>query len=81
VVVFPRGVRRPEKPRIKKNKIRSESPKDKSTNEKADENKLTFDLLLLPLEGFVCLLCLAPQVKDRGLLLLEGLAQIFVRKY
>jgi hypothetical protein len=81
VVVFPRGVRRPEKPRIKKNKIGSESPKDKSTNEKADENKLTFDLLLLPLEEFVCLLGLAPQVKDRGLLLLEGLAQIFVRKY
>jgi hypothetical protein len=51
----------------------------KSTNEKADESKLTFDLLLLPLEGFARLLGLAPQVKDHGLLLLEGLAQIFVR--
>jgi hypothetical protein len=41
--------------------------------------KLTFDLLLFPLEGFARLLGLALQVKDRGLLLLEGLAQIFVR--
>jgi hypothetical protein len=43
------------------------------------ESKLTFDLLLLPFEGLVRLLGLALQVKDCGLLLLEGLAQIFVR--
>jgi hypothetical protein len=53
--------------------------KDKSASEKADESKLTFDLLLLPLEGLARLLGLVLQVKDRGLLLLEGLAQIFVR--
>jgi hypothetical protein len=39
----------------------------------------TFDLLLLHLEGLARLLSLSPQVVDGGLLLLEGLAQIFVR--
>jgi hypothetical protein len=39
----------------------------------------TFDLLLVPLEGLARLLGLALQVKDGGLLLLEGLAQIFAR--
>jgi hypothetical protein len=53
--------------------------KDKSTSEKADGSELTFNLLLLPLEGLARLLGLALQVKDHGLLLLEGLAQIFVR--
>jgi hypothetical protein len=43
------------------------------------ETKLTFDLLLLPLKGFARLLGLMLEVKDRGLLLLEGLVQIFVR--
>jgi hypothetical protein len=46
---------------------------------KAGESELTFNLLLLPLEGLARLLGLALQVEDRGLLLLEGLAQIFVR--
>jgi hypothetical protein len=43
------------------------------------ESKLTFDLLPLSLEGLARLLGLALQVQDCGLLLLEGLAQIFVR--
>jgi hypothetical protein len=43
------------------------------------ESELTFDLLLLRLEGLARLLGLALQVEDRGLLLLEGLAQIFVQ--
>jgi hypothetical protein len=37
------------------------------------------NLLLLHLEGLARLLSLSPQVADGGLLLLEGLAQIFVR--
>jgi hypothetical protein len=46
---------------------------------KAGESELTFDLLLLPLEGLVRLLGMALQMQDCGLLLLEGLARIFVR--
>jgi hypothetical protein len=52
----------------------SESSKGESTSEKADGNQLTFDLLLLRLEGLARLLSLSPQVTDGGLLLLEGLA-------
>jgi hypothetical protein len=43
------------------------------------ESEHTFDLLLLPLEGLARLLGLALQLEDRGLLLLEGLAQILMR--
>jgi hypothetical protein len=77
--MFPRAVRRTESHKRRKTKLGANLQKDKSTSEKADESKLTFDLLLLPLEGLACLLGMAPQVKDRGLLLLEGLAQIFVQ--
>jgi hypothetical protein len=36
--------------------------------------QLTFDLLLLRLEGLVHILSRLPQAKDHGLLLLEGQA-------
>jgi hypothetical protein len=46
---------------------------------KSDESKLTFNLLLLHLEGLVRLLSLALQLEVRGLLLLKGLALVLVR--
>jgi hypothetical protein len=46
----------------------------KSTKRETDGKQLTFDLLLLHLEGLAHLLGLSPQVMDRGLLLLEGQA-------
>jgi hypothetical protein len=46
---------------------------------KPGESKLTFNLLLLPLKGLEHLVSLALQLEIRGLLLLEGLAQILVR--
>jgi hypothetical protein len=57
----------------------SESQKEQVDKRKAGGSKLTFDLLLLPLEGLVRLLGLTLQLENRGLLLLEGLAQILVR--
>jgi hypothetical protein len=48
-------------------------------NEKGAETQLTFDLLPLQVEGLVHFLGLSPQVMDRGLLLIEGLAQVLVR--
>jgi hypothetical protein len=41
--------------------------------------QLTFDLLPLRVEGLARFLSISPQVTDRGLLLLEGLAQVLVR--
>jgi hypothetical protein len=76
--VFSRAVRRPESHDQIKKKVGSESSKSKSTSEKCTET-ITFDLLLVHLEGFACLLGLSPQVVDGGLLLLEGLAEIFTR--
>jgi hypothetical protein len=77
--MLPRAVRRPESHKRRKTKLGANPRKDKSTSEKGDESKLTFNLLLLPLEGLARLLGLALQVKNRDLLLFEGLAQIFVR--
>jgi hypothetical protein len=57
--MFPRAVRRPESHKQRKTKLGANPQKDKSTSEKADESKLTFDLLLLPLEGLARLLGLA----------------------
>jgi hypothetical protein len=76
--MFPRAVRRLESHEQKKQSW-ERIPKRQIDKQKADESELTFDLLLLPLEGLARLLGLALQVKDRGLLLLKGLAQIFVR--
>jgi hypothetical protein len=59
---------------MKKKKVVSESLKNKSTKRETDGKRLTFNLLLLHLEGLARLLGLSPQVKDCGLLLLEGLA-------
>jgi hypothetical protein len=51
-------------------------PKGQIDKRKAGESELTFDLLLLLLEGFTRLLDLALQAKDRGLLHLEGLVDL-----
>jgi hypothetical protein len=77
--MFPRAVRRPESHKRRKTKLGVNPQRTNRQSAKADESKLTFDLLLLSLEGLARLLGLALQVKDCGLLLLEGLAQIFVR--
>jgi hypothetical protein len=77
--MFPRAVRKPESHKRRRNEVGSESQKEQVDKRKASESKLTFDLLLLPLEGLARLLSLALQVEDRGLLLLKGLAQILVR--
>jgi hypothetical protein len=73
-VVFPKVVRRPESHEQRKTKLGVNPQRTNRQAKKADESELTFDLLLLPLEGSARLLSLALQVKDRGLLLLEGLA-------
>jgi hypothetical protein len=49
-------------------------PKERINKRKTGESKLTFNLLLLPLEGLARLLGLALQLEKQGLLLLEGLA-------
>jgi hypothetical protein len=54
-------------------------PERTNRRTKTDENKLTFNLLLLHLEGLARLLSLTLQLKVRGLLLLEGLALVLVR--
>jgi hypothetical protein len=54
------------------------TPKERINKQKAGERKLTFNLLLLPLEGLARILGLALQLEKRGLLLLEGLAQILM---
>jgi hypothetical protein len=64
---------------MKKQKVGSESSKNKSTSEKVDEKQLTFNLLPLRLESLARLLAPSLQVSDGGLLLLEGLAQVLVR--
>jgi hypothetical protein len=53
--------------------------KERINKRKPDESKLTFNLLLLHLEGLARLLSLALQLEVRGLLLLEGLALVLVR--
>jgi hypothetical protein len=53
--------------------------KERINKRKKDESKLTFNLLLLHLEGLARLLSLALQLEERGLLLLEGLALVFMR--
>jgi uncharacterized membrane protein YhhN len=51
----------------------------KRTNRRTKtERKLTFNLLLLHLEGLARLLSLAPQLEERSLLLLEGLALVLM---
>jgi hypothetical protein len=59
--------------------VGSESQKERINKQKLGESKLTFNLLLLPLEGLARLLGLALQLEKRGLLLLEGLALVLVR--
>jgi hypothetical protein len=73
VVVFPRAVSRLESHEQGKGKL-ERILKRRIDKQKADGNQLTFDLLLLRLEGLARLLNLSPQVTDGGLLLLEGLA-------
>jgi hypothetical protein len=46
--------------------------------ERISENQLTFNLLPLGLEGLASVLICLSQAENRGLLLLEGLAQVLV---
>jgi hypothetical protein len=46
--------------------------------ERISENQLTFNLLPLRLEGLASVLICLSQAENRGLLLLEGLAQVLV---
>jgi hypothetical protein len=78
VVVFPRAVRRPENQR-QRNKSREQIPSKPNRRTKRGGTQLTFDLLPLRVEGLARFLDLSSQVTDRGLLLLEGLAQVLVR--
>jgi hypothetical protein len=58
------------KPRARKIKMGA-NPRREDQQNKEQNNELTFNLLLLSLEGLARLLGLALQVEDRGLLLLE----------
>jgi hypothetical protein len=55
------------------------NPQREYQENKEQENELTFNLLLLHLEGLARLLSLALQLEIRGLLLLERLALVLVR--
>jgi hypothetical protein len=68
--MFPKAVRRPESHEQRKTSW-ERIPKGQIDKRKAGESELTFDLLLLPLEGLARLLGQALQVKDRALLLLR----------
>jgi hypothetical protein len=74
---MPQGGPRAWKPRTRKIKMGA-NPRREDQQNKEQENELTFNLLLLHLEGLAGLLSLALQLEIRGLLLLEGLAQILV---
>jgi hypothetical protein len=63
----------------KKDEVGSGSQKERIDEQKPNGNKLTFNLLLLHLEGPTRLLSLLPQLEERGPLLLEGLALVFMR--
>jgi hypothetical protein len=54
-------------------------PKRMNRRTKSNGNNLTFNLLLLHLEGPARLLSLLLQLEERGPLLLEGLALVFMR--
>jgi hypothetical protein len=55
------------------------NPRREDQQNKKEENELTFNLLLLHLEGLARFLSLALQLEVRGLLLLEGLALVLMR--
>jgi hypothetical protein len=76
VVVFPRAVRRPKKTNDKETKGRERIPSEPNRRTKRDERQLTFNLLLLRLEGLAHVLERLSHAENRGLLLLEGLARI-----
>jgi hypothetical protein len=49
------------------------------TSERQAKEQVTFDLLLLRLEGLARVLSRLPQAENHGFVLLEGLAQVLVR--
>jgi hypothetical protein len=55
------------------------NPRREDQQNREQENELTFNLFPFHLEGLARLLSLALQLEIRGLLLLEGLAQILMR--
>jgi hypothetical protein len=71
-------VRKPENQK-RKTKVGSGSQTRRTDKRRTSENQLTFDLLPLRLEGLARILSRLPQGENRGLLLLEGLAQVLVR--
>jgi hypothetical protein len=81
----PQGGPQAWKPRTRKIKMganprrKDQQNRERISKQEPDENKLTFNLLLLHLEGLARLLGLALQLEVRGLLLLEGLALVLVR--
>jgi hypothetical protein len=82
---MPQGGPQAWKPRKRKIKMganprrEDQQNRERISKQKPDENKLTFNLLLLHLKGLARLLSLALQLEVRGLLLLEGLALVLVR--
>jgi hypothetical protein len=56
--------------------MEDQQSRERINKRKPDESKLTFNLLLVHLEGLARLLSLALQLEVRGLLLLEGLALV-----
>jgi hypothetical protein len=82
---MPQGSPQARKPRTRKIKMganprrEDQQNRERISKQKPDENKLTFNLLLLHLEGLARLLSHALQLEVRGLLLLEGLALVLVR--
>jgi hypothetical protein len=72
------AVRKPEN-RKQKTKVGSGSQTSRTNKRRTSENQLTFNLLPLRLEGLARILSRLPQAENRGLLLLEGLAQILMR--
>jgi hypothetical protein len=62
--MFPRAVRKPESHKRRRNEVGSESQKEQVDKRKAGGRKLTFDLLLLPLERLAHLLGLALQLEN-----------------
>jgi hypothetical protein len=71
-------VRKPEN-HNRKTKVGIGSQTSRTDKRRTGEKQLTFDLLLLRLEGLARGLSRLPQAENRGFMLLEGLAQVLVR--
>jgi hypothetical protein len=61
-----------------KKKFGADTKQAEPTSKRQTKKRLTFDLLLLRLKGFACVLGHLLQAKDHSFLLFDGLAQILV---